>query len=56
LWDRLVAELDADNLAGICNADKNIPSLCIGESGNRFKRRLIEGGFELDRFGFAFFL
>jgi hypothetical protein len=55
LRDRLVAKLDADNLSGICNTDKNIPALCIGESGNRFNRRLIEGGFELDRFGFAFF-
>lgn len=55
LRDRLVAKLDADNLSGICNTDKNIPALCIGESGNRFYRRLIEGGFELDRFGFAFF-
>jgi hypothetical protein len=56
LRDRLVAKLDADNLSGICNTDKNIPALCIGKSGNRFNRRLIKGGFELDRFGFAFFM
>ena len=56
LRDRLVAKLDADNFSGICNTDKNMPALCIGESGKRFNRRLIEGGFELDRFGFAFFM
>ena len=55
LRDRLIAKLDAGNLSGICNTDKNIPALCIGESGKSFNRRLIEDGFELDRFGFAFF-
>ena len=55
LWDCLVAEMNADNLSGICDTDKNMPALCIGESGKRFNRSLIEGGFELDRFGFAFF-
>ena len=52
--DRLVPKLDADNLCGICDADKNMPTLGIGESGKRFNRCLIEGGFELDRFGLAF--
>ena len=55
LRDRFIAKLVADDLSGICNTDKNMPALGIGKGGKRFNRRLIEGGFELDRFGFALF-
>jgi len=54
LLDALFAKLDTMNLSGISNTDKDMSTLRIGESGKRFNRRLIKGGFEFNRLRFAF--